>query len=66
VDAPLEGGEVQPVVPPHDQLPVEHHVGRQERRGAGNLREEAGQQPLAAGLQHGRTVVGSEGQAAAS
>jgi hypothetical protein len=52
VDALLQGGEVQPALPPQHQFPVEHHGGVELFEGGHDLGEVAGERPLLARLQH--------------
>jgi hypothetical protein len=47
VDALLQGGEVQPALPPQDQFPVEHHIGVELSDGVHDLGEVAGEGTLA-------------------
>jgi len=63
----LEGSEVAPPVPVHDQLAIQHRSGRELRGdGRSDLREVRGERALSARPQRHLAVDAVEGQAAMS
>ncbi|MBP2369904.1 hypothetical protein JOF36_005600 [Pseudonocardia parietis] len=63
MDALLQGGEVQPALPPQHQLSVEHDGGVELFEGGDDLGEVAGEWALLAGLQ-GDPIGAAVGNAA--